>query len=218
MTVEELQVEVARIALGVAQAHGFALGGGHALNLYGIVHRATEDVDLFTDVDGGVRAAGDLVAQALRAAGLDVTTYGDDLGEVFGGFDDELVEFQIVREDAVMRLTLARFDRNRGTVVMDIGPVLHVEDVLGGKVAALATRAEPRDYIDVAGALRDYSRDQLVELGLRADPTLSDEDFTAAMGRLDRLADDVWRQLYGLTPQACATVRAAFADWPRAAD
>ncbi|MFD0591198.1 nucleotidyl transferase AbiEii/AbiGii toxin family protein [Catellatospora coxensis] len=57
MTVEELQVEVARIALGVAQAHGFALGGGHALNLYGIVHRATEDVDLFTDVDGGVRAA-----------------------------------------------------------------------------------------------------------------------------------------------------------------
>lgn len=217
MTVEELQVEVARIALGVAQAHGFALGGGHALNLYGIVHRATEDVDLFTDVDGGVRAAGALVAQALRAAGLDVTTYGDDLGEVFGGFDDELVEFQIARGDAVMRLTLARFDRNRGTVVMDIGPVLHVEDVLGGKVAALATRAEPRDYIDVAGALRDYTRDQLVELGLRADPTLSDEDFAAAMARLDRLADDVWRQLYGLTPQACATVRAAFADWPRAA-
>ncbi|WP_144119992.1 nucleotidyl transferase AbiEii/AbiGii toxin family protein [Catellatospora sichuanensis] len=217
MTVEELQVEVARIALGVAQAHGFALGGGHALNLYGIVHRATEDVDLFTDVDGGVRAAGALVARALRASGLDVTTCGDDLGEVFGGLDDELVEFQITRGDAVMRLTLARFDRNRGTVVMDIGPVLHVEDVLGGKVAALATRAEPRDYIDVAGALRDYTREQLVELGLRADPTLSDEDFTAAMDRLDRLADDVWRQLYGLTPQACATVRAAFTDWPRTA-
>lgn len=215
MTVEELQVEVARIALGVAQAHGFALGGGHALNLYGIVHRATEDVDLFTDVDGGVRAAGDLVAQALRTAGLDVTAHGDDLGEVFGGLDDELVEFQIMRADAVMRLTLARFDRNRGTVVMDIGPVLHIEDVLGGKVAALATRAEPRDYIDVAGALRDYHREQLVEFGLRADPTLSDEDFTAAMDRLDRLSDDVWQQLYGLTPQACAAVRAAFADWPR---
>ncbi|MEV0456754.1 nucleotidyl transferase AbiEii/AbiGii toxin family protein [Catellatospora methionotrophica] len=215
MTVEELQVDVARIALGVAQAHGFALGGGHALNLYGIVHRATEDVDLFTDVDGGVRAAGALVAQALRAAGLDVDVYGDDLGEVFGGLDDELVEFQITRDDAVMRLTLARFDRNRGTVVMDIGPVLHIEDVLGGKVAALATRAEPRDYIDVAGALRDYRRDQLVEFGLRADPALSDEDFAAAMDRLDRLADVVWQQLYGLTPRACATVRAAFADWPR---
>jgi hypothetical protein len=214
MTVEELQVEVARIALGVAQAHGFALGGGHALNLYGIVHRATEDVDLFTDVDGGVRAAGDLVAQALRGAGLDVTVYGD-LGEVFGGLDDELVEYQITRGAAVIRLTLARFDRNRGTVVMDIGPVLHVEDVLGGKVAALANGAEPRDYIDGAGALRRYSREQLVELGRRADPTLSDEDFTAAMTRLDRLDDIVWQHLYGLTPEACAAIRAAFAPWPR---
>lgn len=215
MTVEELQAEVARIALGVAQAHGFALGGGHALNLYGIVHRATEDVDLFTDVDGGVRAAGDLVVRALRAAGLDVTGYGDDLGEVFGGFDDELVEFQITRGTAVMRLTLARFDRNRGTVVMDVGPVLHVEDVLGGKVAALANRAEPRDYVDVAGALRRYTREQLLELGRRADPLLADEDFAAAMARLDRLDDIVWRQLYGLSPQACAAVRQAFAGWPR---
>ncbi|MBV1850862.1 nucleotidyl transferase AbiEii/AbiGii toxin family protein [Catellatospora sp. NEAU-YM18] len=210
-----MQHDVARIALSVARAHGFALGGGHALNLYGIVHRGTEDVDLFTDVDGGVRAAGALVAAALADAGLHVTTYGDDLGEVFDGLDDELVEFEVTRGAAVMRLTLARFDRERGPVVMDVGPVLHLDDVLGGKVAALAARAEPRDYVDVAGAQRRYDRQQLIELAQRADPTLTGDDFAAAMRRLDRLDDSVWQHLYGLSPQACAAVRAAFADWPR---
>ncbi|MDI1463633.1 nucleotidyl transferase AbiEii/AbiGii toxin family protein [Catellatospora sp. KI3] len=212
---QALQHDVARIALSVARAHGFALGGGHALNLYGIVHRGTEDVDLFTDVDGGVRAAGALVAAALADAGLHVTTYGDDLGEVFDGLDDELVEFEVTRGAAVMRLTLARFDRERGPVVMDIGPVLHLDDVLGGKVAALAARAEPRDFVDVAGAQRRYDRAQLMALGVRADPTLAADDFAAAMRRLDRLDDSVWQHLYGLSPQACAAVRAAFADWPR---
>ncbi|GHJ46813.1 hypothetical protein Cs7R123_41550 [Catellatospora sp. TT07R-123] len=213
---QALQDDVARIALSVARAHGFALGGGHALNLYGIVHRATEDVDLFTDLDGGVRAAGQIVAAALRDVGLHVTEHGDDLGDLFEGLDDELVEFEVTRGPDVMRLTLARFDRERGPVlVMDIGPVLHLDDVLGGKIAALAARAEPRDYVDVAAAQRRYDRDQLIELGLRADPSLTGDDFAAAMRRLDRLDDTVWQHLYGLSPQACAAVRDAFADWPR---
>ena len=39
--------------------------------------------------------------------------------------------------------------------------------------------------------------------------------FAAAMARLDRLDDVIWRQMYGLSPQACAAVRQAFASWPR---
>lgn len=44
-----------------------------------------------------------------------------------------------------MVLQLAYFDRSREPVLMDIGPVLAVEDVAGGKVCALASRVEPRD-------------------------------------------------------------------------
>ena len=36
---------------------------------------------------------------------------------------------------------------------MDVGPVLDIEDVAGGKVCALAGRVEPRDYADTAALL-----------------------------------------------------------------
>jgi hypothetical protein len=67
---DPFQAEVAQIALRVSSVHGFALGGGQALVAHGIVDRPTEDVDLFTDIDGGVSAAADTVRAALEDAGL----------------------------------------------------------------------------------------------------------------------------------------------------
>lgn len=54
---------------------------------------------------------------------------------------------------------------------MDIGPVLHADDVVAGKMSALFTRAEPRDFLDVDAALRTgrYTREQLLKLAERAD-------------------------------------------------
>jgi hypothetical protein len=59
-------------------------------------------------------------------------------------------------------LQLAYFDRDRDPVVMDIGPVLDLEDVAGGKTCALAGRVEPRDYADTAAMLGRYSPAQLI--------------------------------------------------------
>jgi predicted nucleotidyltransferase component of viral defense system len=58
-----------------------------------------------------------------------------------------------------MVLQLAYFDRGRSPVVMDVGPVLDLEDVLGGKVCAIASRVEPRDYVDTAAALERHTAD-----------------------------------------------------------
>jgi hypothetical protein len=214
---DPFQADVARLALAVACDHGFALAGGHALIAHGIVDRPTEDVDLFTDEADGVQAAAALVVAALSHAGLDVEEIPEtsELGDVFLGFERDMVEFEVRRANQVVRLQLVRFDRGRRPVVMDIGPVLHLDDVIGTKVAALATRAYPRDIIDVAAALGRYTRAQLIELGRRADPALTDEEFADAMRRLDRL-DDVVFNLYQRTPAQIAEIRARFADWPRA--
>jgi len=99
--------------------------------------------------------------------------------------------------------------------MMDIGPVLHIDDVVGSKVAAMATRAEPRDFIDVAAVLGSDSPQRLVDLGLRSDPALTNEDFTDAIRRLDRLDDSVFAELYGRTPEQIAEIRARFEAWPR---
>jgi hypothetical protein len=68
---------------------------------------------------------------------------------------------------------------------------------------------------DVAATLDRYTRQQLIELGRRADPALTDEEFADAMRRLDRLDDSVFT-LYGYTPDQVTQIRTRFADWPRA--
>src|SRR5258708_39522100 len=70
MPVSELHREVAAIALRAAAPHRFALGGGNALIAHGIIERPTQDVDVFSDVPGGVEAAADAVQDALRGAGF----------------------------------------------------------------------------------------------------------------------------------------------------
>lgn len=61
--------------------------------------------------------------------------------------------------------------RAQPPVVMDIGPVLHPDDVVAGKMSALFTRAEPRDFLDVDAAVTSgrYSRERLCELAEEAD-------------------------------------------------
>jgi hypothetical protein len=112
---DDFQIDVARLALAAARDHGFALAGGQALIAHGMIDRLTHDIDLFTDQDDGVQAAADIVATALRANGFTVNEVpnGDDLGEVFYGFEQNLIEFEIHRDDQAVRLQLVRFDRQR---------------------------------------------------------------------------------------------------------
>jgi hypothetical protein len=213
----EFQAEVARVALAAAREHGFALAGGNALAAHGIISRPTEDVDLFSASDGAVQAAGVPVAAALTAAGFRVAEVpgAADLAEMIYGFEQDMTDFEVSRGGQAVRLQLVRFDRSRSPVMMDIGPVLHLDDVLGAKVSALAGRNEPRDYIDVAAALRTRGRGHLLELGRRADPDLADEELAEAMQHLDQMDDAVFRRLYRLDAAQIRDIRAAFSDWPR---
>ena len=70
MPISGLHREVAVIALRAAAPHGFALGGGNALIVHGVTERPTQDVDVFSDLEGGVEAAADAVEAALRRHGL----------------------------------------------------------------------------------------------------------------------------------------------------
>jgi hypothetical protein len=103
---------------GGGRDDGFALAGGNALVVHGIISRPTEDVDLFADAPGAVGAAAGLVASALAEAGLTVTPVAETggLGDVFYGFDQEMVEYEVSGGGHVVRLQLVRFDRSRPAV------------------------------------------------------------------------------------------------------
>jgi hypothetical protein len=156
MALDELHRKVAAAALRVAAARRFALGGGNALIAHGIITRVTEDVDLFTDDESAVEATAELVEDALLAAGLTVERHdkAGDLAEIFPGMADGLADWTVGEPGGrQVMLQMAYFDRSREPVIMDVGPVLAIEDFLGGKVCALAGRCEVRDYVDTAAAL-----------------------------------------------------------------
>ncbi len=162
MPVSELHARVAAVALAAAAGHGFALGGGNALLAHGVISRPTQDVDLFTDREHGVEAlrdAGFEVEREEEAAGL------ADISPVMG---EGLAEWLVTAPDGQeLTVQLAYFDRDRDPVTMEVGPVL--EDAAGGKVCALASRVEPRDYADTAQMLKRYSPAELIGFARRLD-------------------------------------------------
>ena len=219
MPVSPLHRQVAAIALEAAAGHGFALGGGNALLAHGVITRPTQDVDLFSNVEGGVPAAAASVEAALRIAGL-VAERRDQVGgldDIFPGMGEGLAEWIVTaRGGEQMLLQLAYFDRSHEPVVMDVGPVLDIEDVAGGKVCALAGRVEPRDYADTAALLETYSPAQLLGFARRLDPGLTDRDFVDAGLRLDQMPDEGFMSV-GLGRQDVTVLRERFAAWPRLA-
>jgi Nucleotidyl transferase AbiEii toxin, Type IV TA system len=217
MPIDELQREVATIALRTAARHGFALAGGNALIAHGIIDRPTDDVDLFSDQETAVTAAAEAVEAALREAGFEAERRDQTGGleEIFYGMGEGLAEWVITAPGGQQTmLQMAYFDRTRGPVTMDVGPVLDLEDLAGSKVCALASRVEPRDYIDTAAALQRYDVGQLISFARRLDPGLEDRDFADAGAQLDRMPDGVFTR-YGLTPEDVTRLREEFAAWPR---
>lgn len=217
MPITELHSQIARIALRAGARHGFALAGGNALLAHQFIDRETEDVDLFTDEESGVEAAAGAVESALHRAGF-ITQRQDKtagLADIFEGMGEGLAEWIVTAPDGQQTmLQMSYFHREHEPVRMPLGPVLDLEDLIGQKVCALASRIEPRDYIDTAAALDRYTAAELIALARRRDPGLEDRDFAEAGQELDQMPDGVFGR-YGLGPQDVASLRAAFADWPR---
>jgi hypothetical protein len=219
MPFSELHRQVAAVALSAAAAHGFALGGGNALIAHGVIDRVTQDVDLFTDEEHGVEAASDAVQAALEAAGFQAEREDKTAGlaDVFEGMGEGLAEWTVTAPGGrQMMLQMAYFDRVNQPVIMEFGPVLDLEDVIGGKVSALATRAVPRDYLDTAAALERYTVAELIGFARRLDPGLTDRDFADAGRRLEQV-EDGWFASLGLGGDEVAVLRERFAGWPRGA-
>ncbi len=209
MGVDPFHADVAKVALSAAAAAGFALAGGNALVVHGLVDRPTQDVDLFSPAPGAAGAVLEPVREALETAGYRV--------EVMRGAQDsagEYVQLTVSRGDRTVSVELGRDWRQHRPVDVEIGPVLHVDDAVGSKVTAMVGRGLPRDFIDIAAALGRYSREELMSLAFARDPGLRVVDFVDAVVALDGIPAKAFVP-YGLDEEDVARLRARFADWPR---
>jgi hypothetical protein len=201
---------LAEIGLEAARRFGFALAGGYAVQEHGLIQRLSEDVDLFTAWErrGEFDEAVDAVVAAYGAAGYEV-----EIVQRFETFARLMVR-ESDRPDHPFKVELAANWRAKVPVTLDIGPVIHLDDAVAGKMSALYSRAEPRDFLDVDAAITSgrYTRERLCQLAEEADAGFERRILAEVFGLLQRYPDRRFAA-YGKTPEDILGLRSRFANW-----
>jgi hypothetical protein len=187
MALDPLQQRIVQTALALPQAHTLALAGGGAMIAHGLVDRVTRDVDLFTEIDATEAVD---VATALRgallSAGLEVTPAArPPHTNRFVAHDPRTslsCEVEVFPDGG----------RLRPTVALELGAVLHLDDLAADKVLALWGRAEVRDYVDVVALLNRFSKEQLLQLAREKDAGFTLTTFRDALGAIRRFDPEDW--------------------------
>jgi hypothetical protein len=200
---------LAREALQVAAAYGFALAGGYAIQAHGFLDRPSADVDLFAEASARINfpEAVDAVIAAYQRDGLETRAEARS---------SSFARLSVSSGEEQARVELGMDWRMNEPIRLAIGPVLHADDAVANKVCALFGRAEIRDYVDVAAILASgrYSDDDLIRLAVEHDPGFDLPWFTEALEAVDRIPDTGFAE-YGLDPAGAATIRARMHAWAK---
>jgi len=188
MNIDE-QIKISELVLAATEEFGFALAGGFALNVQGIIDRQTKDIDAFTSNfdENNFRKAKESTEQILKDAGYEVTV------KLSESWRCSMIVINPASKNSI-ELDLAYYHRYKNvTQIEDIGPVLNVYDLAAGKVTALWDRQFARDYIDVAAfiAKGTYSIQDLYTMLKDARPEASLSEFAICLSRANQ-----WHKRY----------------------
>lgn len=207
-----IQRRLARIGLQVGSRYGFALAGGHAIAAHGILTRPSEDVDMFADWQrrADFPAAVDEMIAAYQAEGYRVAV------------DHRLDTFARLRvtdpahPQLSQRVKLVANWRAQPPVELEIGLVLHPDDVMAGKMDALYNRAAARDFLDIDAAISSgrYDIGRLCTLAQAADAGFDRRLFGDMLAHISRFDDEDFAE-YGFTPEYVAALRRRVDTWRR---
>jgi Nucleotidyl transferase AbiEii toxin, Type IV TA system len=217
--VDAMHREIAAALEPILRGFGYAIAGGNALRAYGLTSRPTRDLNLFSNQLGTVHKLAPDVEAALREAGYRaerIDTFSDITDEVpeYGNFE---AEWTVVKGGKQVLVQLAIRDRQQPPVDLEIGPVLHVDDVIAGKVLAALTRLEARDVVDLWQIMRSapetYTAAYLVALGQAAEPGYETSEFAALGRKIASNVDDAEFEEFGLGAEQIKDLRSKFRAW-----
>jgi Nucleotidyl transferase AbiEii toxin, Type IV TA system len=198
-----LQVEATRVFFSLGQSVGFVVAGGAALIAQGLIHRPTQDVDLFL-----IDSTSSTIADAAKSFESAIEQKGWSHQRVID--QQEFIRLLIISRDASLLIDLGR-DSPAGEPVesTQLGPTLSPRDLATRKTLALFGRAEARDFSDVFQLARRYGRKRLLRWAAAEDAGFDTEIFAEMLGSIDRLSDDDLR----IGAVDVADLRAYFHDW-----
>lgn len=205
---DDLQEHLARLALALISDHGFVLGGGHAVQLHGMGSRPSEDIDLFTNRRGQPGEVHSALEDEFRRHGytVNVTRQTPDLVQM-------IVTDQNGR---ACKVDLGVFWQAHTPVHLEVGPVLHPDDAVAGKMDALYNRWAPRDFLDIDAILTSgrYTTKQLEAVAHEHNPGFDRGMFAESLSYLTSIPDREFTA-YGRTPEQIAAMRTRLAQWQR---
>jgi hypothetical protein len=180
---------LAKVALDAIEKYGFVLAGGYAISANGMGNRPSSDVDLFTNSGSPEQFAAALneFRTAFGAAGLVIEDR--NIRPLFASM---FVTDPATGEASEIQLGMnyRAFPPHR----IEIGPVLDERDAVAGKMSALWSRGECRDYIDIDTVLASgrFTKEEVLAIGdsqeaLPMDREMLAERLRGAAGRLLRV-------------------------------
>ncbi|WP_419915770.1 nucleotidyl transferase AbiEii/AbiGii toxin family protein [Candidatus Poriferisodalis sp.] len=176
------------------------LAGGGALIVHGIVDRATTDLDFFFPDTADVRPTAQAALSVLQGAGFRVDVVRDGATfvrlNVRDGHDEAAIDFGLSRRVFPPAQT-------------ESGQVLAPEDLAGDKMAALFSRAEARDFVDVFALSAHFSREELYALAREKDTGFDLGHLHDSLGMFDHRT----RQDFPLNDEDFERLRTWVHDW-----
>jgi hypothetical protein len=202
--VDSFHRRLARLALTADDDLGLMLAGGYAISAHGLTSRPSQDLDFATRSLLPMDQVTDRLAQVFRGAGCETAVI--EVAPL-------MARLEITCDGQVCEVVLLK-GHIGSPVLMDIGPVLALDDAVGMKVAALHDRATHRDFIDVhAAATRaGYTLPDLERLGAAHKPGFSAEELMDRLAAVELRADRRFLD-YGLMSEQVAEIRRWALNW-----
>jgi hypothetical protein len=192
-------------ALTAGRPFGLALMGGYAVQAHGIVHRPSQDLDFATEHPAAMGQIIDHLTHSLSLRGWHVTV-----------IDVAPLKARFLAADpttgSVCEVDLLKEVLWRPPVLLDIGPVLDLDDLIGTKVRALGDRGLARDAIDVHAARRHYSTSELESLAERRPEEFDLRELHDRLESLEWISDAEF-EAYGLDAADIGDLRNWAQEW-----
>jgi len=202
----DVQRSVTSAALRALRGHPFALAGSGAIREHGFIQRMSRDVDLFSNDAASFGAAVDALVAVLSGEGY--------LVEEVRRYESFAQLRLTTPEGRAVDVDLAVDWRSTEPVVLQVGPVLAVEDAVGSKVGAIYNRLEARDFIDV-DAIRSsgrFSDDALLRMAEDRDDGFDRFVYAAQLRQVTRIRDGRFAD-YGTTGPELSELRSRIVSW-----
>lgn len=203
----EFQRNLTRLILAEIEEYGFVLCGSAAIREHGLIRRPTEDVDLFT-----VQAHAESFPVAYRKV-LEICAR-HDLKATPIRVTDQYAHLIVSDAENDLAVDMGVDWRGFPPASLSIGAVLSEKDAVGSKVAALYSRAEPRDYLDVDSIRCSgrYSDEELIDLAKESDRGFNKEFFTYRLATCELLFFSSVAH-YGISEADFQAIQKRYAEW-----